>query len=117
MQNPIASLQQQRTKPVYTGWKIVATTSVIWALQSMLWMQGYGNVAVELRNRFDWSKTFLSIVYAVTRSLGAMIGPLQGRMLEHRGITTVMRVGAVLTMVGFLGLSQVDSRGEFVVVM
>ena len=117
MQSPIVSLRQRRTKPLYTGWRIVAITSVIWALQSMLWMQGYGNLAVELRNRFGWSKTFLSIVYAVTRSLGAVIGPLHGRMLEHRGITTVMRVGAVLTMMGFLGLSQIDERGEFVVVM
>jgi MFS family permease len=117
LQSPIVSLRKRRTKPIYTGWRIVAITSVIWALQSMLWMQGYGNLAVELRNRFGWSKTFLSIVYAVTRSLGAVIGPLHGRMLEHRGITTVMRVGAVLTMMGFLGLSQIDKRGEFVVVM
>ncbi len=117
MQSPIASLQEQRKRPVYTGWKIVATTSVLWALQSMLWVQGYGNLAVELRNRFDWSKTFLSIVYAATRALGALIGPLHGRAIERRGITTVMRVGAVLTMLGFVGLSQIDNRGEFVVVM
>ena len=37
---------------VFTGWKIVAAGALIWALQSMVWVQGYGNLAVELRNRF-----------------------------------------------------------------
>lgn len=95
----------------------MATGSVLWALQSMLWIQGYGNLAVELRNRFGWSKTFLSIVYAVTRGQGALIGPAQGRVIEYRGVTFVMRAGALITLVSFIALSQIQTRLQFVVVM
>ena len=40
---------------VYTGWRIVGANSVVWSLQSMIWVQGYGNMAVELRDQFGLS--------------------------------------------------------------
>ena len=102
---------------VFTGWKIVGTGGLIWALQSMVWVQGYGNLAVELRNRFGWSKTFFSLAFAATRTEGALLGPAQGNALVRYGTRRVMRVGAVIVAVGFLAISQIDSRTEFVVAM
>lgn len=99
------------------GWKVVGASSIVWALQSLVWVQGYGNLAVELRGRFGWSKTLFSVVFAATRAEGALIGPIQGRAIEQLGIKRVMRVGAVLTLVGFLGLSQVSGKLAFLVVM
>ena len=52
----------------YTGWRVVGANSVVWSLQSMIWVQGYGNMAVQLRDQFGWSKSFLSYVYAGTRA-------------------------------------------------
>lgn len=101
----------------FTGWRVVASGSLVWALQSMLWLQGYGNLAVELRGRFDWSKTLFSVVFATTRAQGALMGPAHGNALERFGITNVMRTGAAITAVGFVGLSQVQTRWQFVVAM
>ena len=67
------------SRRIFTGWKIVGTTSLVWALQSMVWVQGYGNLAVELRDRFGWSKTLFSVAFASTRAEGAIMGPAQGR--------------------------------------
>ena len=102
---------------VYTGWRIVGANSVVWSLQSMIWVQGYGNMAVELRDQFGWSKSFLSFVYAGTRAETAVFGPIQGRAIGTRGIKTVMRTGAVLGLVGFLAIAWADTRAEFVVAM
>jgi MFS family permease len=108
------------TKPkrrVYTGWRIVGANSVVWSLQSMIWVQGYGNMAVELRDQFGWSKSFLSFVYAGTRAETAIFGPIQGRAIGTQGIKKVMRMGAVMGMIGFLAIAWADTQAEFVVAM
>jgi len=113
----VTDVDTGRPRRVFTGWKIVAAGGLIWALQSMVWIQGYGNLAVELRNRFGWSKTFFSLVFAATRTEGALIGPAQGGALTRFGTRRVMRVGAVIVAIGFIAISQVDTRTEFVVTM
>ena len=107
----------RRGRRVFTGWKVVASSSVVWGLQSMLWMQGYGNLAVELRDQFGWSKSFLSFVYAGTRAETAVFGPIQGRAIGTQGIKKVMRAGAVLGLIGFLAIAWADTQAEFVVAM
>ena len=94
----------RRGRRVFTGWKVVASSSVVWGLQSMLWMQGYGNLAVELRDRFGWSKTLFSLAFAGTRTQAAVMGPFQGRAIERHGIRLVMRIGAVISAIGFVAL-------------
>lgn len=103
-----------RRRSLFTGWKVVAASSVVWGLQSMLWMQGYGNLAVELRDRFGWSKTLFAVAFGVSRAESALMGPTQGRLLETHGTTRIMRIGAVWSAVGFLVLSQVRSPSQFV---
>lgn len=102
---------------VYTGWRVVGANSVVWSLQSMIWVQGYGNMAVELRDQFGWSKSFLSFVYAGTRAETAIAGPIQGRAIGDLGIKKVMRAGAVLGMIGFLAIAWADTQAKFVVAM
>ena len=104
-------------KPIFMGWKVVGASSVVWALQSLVWVQGYGNLAVELRRQFGWSKTFFSVVFAATRAEIALMGPAQGKAIAQRGITTVMRVGAVFTFLGFLAVSQVSGTTAFFIAM
>ena len=107
----------QPKRRLYTGWRVVGANSVVWSLQSMIWVQGYGNMAVELRDQFGWSKSFLSFVYAGTRAETAVFGPVQGRAIGTLGIKKVMRAGAVLGLIGFLAISWADTRGEFVAAM
>ena len=102
---------------LFTGWRVVAASAALWALQSMLWMQLFGNLAVELRRQFGWSRTFLSLAFVAGRAETAVIGPAQGRALRRWGATRIMRTGAVLTLFGFLGLAAVQSRWHFIAAM
>ena len=97
----------------YTGWRVVGANSVVWSLQSMVWVQGFGNLAVELRDQFGWSKTFLSLVFGATRAEIAAIGPAQGRAIQRRGVKRIMRAGAIASAIGFVAVSLIDSRLEF----
>ena len=97
----------------YTGWRVVGANSVVWSLQSMVWVQGFGNLAVELRDQFGWSKTFLSLVFGATRAEIAAIGPAQGRAIQRRGVKHIMRAGAIASAIGFVAVSLIDSRLEF----
>jgi len=74
------------TRRRYTGWKVVGANSVVWSLQSMVWVQGFGNLAVELRDQFGWSKTFLSVVFGATRAETALIGPVHSLGVGLRGL-------------------------------
>ena len=104
-------------RPIFTGWKVVGASAALWALQSMLWMQGFGNLAVELRRNFDWSKTLFSTTFVATRAGAALIGPAQGAALSRWGTKTIMRFGAFFVLAGYVGLSLVHTRTHFFIAM
>lgn len=89
----------------------------MWGLQSMLWMQGFGNLAVELRANFGWSKTLFSSAFSATRSAIAFLGPAVGITIARFGTTRVLRGGSVLVLIGFVGLSQIQTVLHFFVAL
>ena len=101
----------------YTGWRVVGANSLVWSLQSMVWVQGFGNLAVELRDQFGWSKTFLSVVFGATRAEIALIGPPQGRAIQRRGVGPVMRAGALASVAGFVAVALVRTQVQFLLAM
>ena len=83
----------------------------------MLWMQGFGNLAVELRSQFGWSKTLFSAAFSGTRTGSAILGPLVGVTVARFGTKTVMRAGSFFILLGFVGLSQVNTQLHFFVAL
>jgi MFS family permease len=104
-------------KPLYTGWKIAGASAALWALQSMLWMQGFGNLAVELRRQFGWSKTLFSVAFVGTRTGGAMLGPMQGAALGRWGTKRIMRIGSVFVLIGYSGLALIETSTHFFIAL
>ncbi len=96
---------------------MVGASASLWALQSLLWMQGFGNIAVELRSEFGWSKTLFSSAFAVTRTGAAVIAPVQGAALRRFGTKSVMRFGSIFVLSGFVGMSLIETRLHFFIAM
>ncbi len=118
MTSPAGSaLSSSRSRPIYTGWKVVGASAAYWALQSMLWMQGFGNLAVELRGQFGWSKTLFSAAFSGTRTGSAVLGPAVGAAIARFGTKNVMRTGSVFVFLGFIGLSQLQTKLHFFIAM
>lgn len=113
--NPVAVVQN--TLREFYGWKVVAAGATIWACTAIVWTQGYSNLAVVLRDvdgEFGWSNGFIALVFSITRAEGALLGVPLGVALKRYNIGTIMRVGAVVQMIGFLALSQMQNRGTFI---
>jgi len=106
-----------RGRPVYTGWKVVGASAFFWALQSMLWMQGFGNIAVELRRQFGWSKTMFSAAFSGTRTGIGILGPVVGITINRYGTKWVMRAGSIFVLAGFVTLSQIQTQTHFVIAL
>ena len=83
----------------------------------MLWMQGFGNLAVELRGQFGWSKTMFSAAFSGTRTGNALLGPSVGVAISRFGTKNVIRAGSVLILLGFFGLSLVQTQFHFFLAM
>jgi len=113
----VAALSGLRHRPIYTGWKVVAASAALWALQSLLWMQGFGNLAVALRSQFGWSKTLFSVAFAGTRTGSALIGPAQGAAIGRWGTRRILRFGSIFVLGGFIGLALVETQVQFLVAL
>src|SRR5687768_8708999 len=97
-----------RARGVFFGWWIVAATAGIQLLQAGLMMQAYGAYVSVLRTDFGWSKTALSLGYALQ--------PVQGWLVDRFGPRLVMRVGMVMFGAGFILFSQIQSLSQFYIV-
>ena len=98
----------------FHGWRVSLAGSIIWALQSLVWSQGYGNIAVVLENQFGWSKTFLAFGASLRSAEAAILGVPLGIALKRYNIGHIMKVGAVAQTIGFLILSQVQNKAGFI---
>ncbi len=97
----------------FRGWKVVGAGALIQGIQSSLVLQALGSYLVVLERDFGWSKSLLSAVYSLNRAESALLGPLQGWLLDKYGPRRIARIGAVLVLIGFLGFSQVNSIWQF----
>lgn len=97
----------------FHGWKIVAAGAVIQAALSGLIMQSFTSYSVLLREEFGWSATMVSIAFALNRAESGLLGPAQGWAVDRWGPKAIMRLGAVVSFVGFLWFSRLDTAWEF----
>ena len=89
--------------------------SVIQGLQSAVFMHSLGAYIVEIENTYGWSKTALSGAFALNRAETALLGPVQGRLIERVGplmqalradyfgssaFASIMGVSSMIVMVG-----------------
>src|SRR3990172_7775122 len=100
---------------VFYGWWIVVSGFGIQFLSAGLLSQSYGAYVVLLREDFGWSKTALSAAYSMQQVESALLGPLQGWIIDRFGPRAVIRVGLVILGLGFMLLSQINSLGMFYV--
>jgi MFS family permease len=104
---------QARARGVFFGWWIVAASAGIQLLQAGLMMQAYGAYVAVLRADFGWSKTALSLGYALQPVQSGLLGPFQGWMVDRFGPRAVMRAGMLMFGGGFILFSRIDSLAQF----
>ncbi len=84
-------------------------------LQSALLMQAFGLYVAVMSEELGWSKTAMSGAAALQSVEGALLGPMLGWLIDRHGARSMIRLGIVGFGLGFIGLGQVQTIGQFYV--
>lgn len=97
-------------RSVFYGWWLVGIAVVLLTLMALSVFQGLGTFLVALQREFGWSRTVLSGAFSLSRAQGAVIGPLEGWLIDKVGNRRMILFGYLLMAFGFLMFSQVGNN-------
>ena len=97
----------------FHGWKIVGVSMFLLTLMSITSFQGVGTYLVALEMRFGWSRTALSGAFSLARVQGAIIGPVEGFLVDRFGNRTMIMIGFTAMGVGFLLVARTTELWHF----
>ena len=84
-------------------------------LMSTTVFQGVGTFFVALERNFGWTRTTLSGAFALSRAEGALLGPLEGFLVDRLGTRRMVVIGYFVMGLGFIFYSQIQSVWQFYV--
>ena len=84
-------------------------------LMSTTVFQGVGTFFVALERAFGWNRTTLSGAFALARAEGALLGPLEGFLVDRLGTRRMVIVGYLVMGLGFIFYSQIQTVLHFYV--
>ena len=93
---------------VFYGWWLVGLSSFMLTLMSLTVFQGLGIMLVALERRYGWSRTALSGAFSLARVEGAILGPIEGVLVDNIGTRRMVLIGYTMMGLGFIWLSQID---------
>lgn len=98
---------------LFYGWWIVAASAAVQMFQNAMVMQAFGGYMVLLQRDFGWSKTLLSGAASMQQLQNGATGPVVGWLLDRVGPRFVIRIGTLLTAIGFIMLSRIHGALGF----
>ena len=84
-------------------------------LMSLCVFRGTGTFLVTLERDFGWSRTQLSGAFSLARVEGALLGPIEGYLIDWLGNRRMILIGCTIMGIGFLMYSQIESLWQFYV--
>lgn len=100
-------------KRVFYGWRIVAAGAILQVFVAGLFLQSYGAYVVPIQRDTGWSRTMLSAGFSMVRTESAILGPIQGYLIDRFGPRWMMRIGVVFFGVGFILLGLMRESWQF----
>ena len=108
--------QRTRRGPdLFYGWYLVGISSFMLMLMSTTVFQGIGTFFVALERNFGWNRTTLSGAFALSRAEGALLGPVEGFLVDRLGTRRMVVIGYFVMGLGFIYYSQINSVWQFYV--
>ena len=101
------------TGDIFYGWWLVGVAAFLLTLMSLTVFQGIGTILVALERQFGWSRTALSGAFSLARVEGAILGPVEGFLVDRIGTRKMVLIGYILMGLGFIWLGQVKTLWEF----
>lgn len=103
-------------KKIFYGWWVVLATSLIHFWGSGTFFYGFTAFFNPLVDEFGWSYAATSFAASLRSVEGGIASPLVGFAADRLGARRLMLLGAILTGVGYLLFSRIDSLWSFYLV-
>lgn len=81
-------------------------------LMSLTVFRGVGIMLVSLERKFGWGRTELSGAFSLGRVEGAILGPIEGILVDRIGTRRMVFIGYILMGLGFIWLSRIEPLGD-----
>ena len=105
----------RKPRSAFYGWYLVGISSFMLMLMSTTVFQGVGTFLVALERTFGWNRTTLSGAFALSRVEGALLGPLEGFLVDRLGTRRMVIIGYLVMGIGFIFYSQIQTVWHFYV--
>ncbi|MCP4755664.1 MAG: MFS transporter [Proteobacteria bacterium] len=98
----------KKTK-IFYGWWIVLATNIICMLGFGTWLYAFGTFFEPMMVEFNWTRAQTSGAASFRSVEGGIAGPVVGWAVDKFGARNVIRVGAVISGLGFAAMPLVNS--------
>ena len=103
----------KRVHGVFYGWWLTGVALLVLTLTSLVVFQGLGVFLVALERQFGWSRAALSGAFSLGRAQGALMGPIEGFLIDRFGPRRMVLIGYTLMGTGFILFSFVQEIWHF----
>ena len=101
---------------LFYGWRMIAIGSALRILGGGLHLYGFTVFFLPLSRDLGLSRAATSLVFSLARAEGAVEGPLAGYLIDRYGPRPIMLTAVLLSGLGYMLLSTVDSYLSFLLV-
>ncbi len=105
----------QKAKGAFYGWRVVGAGTFLLTVMAVSVFQGLGLFLVALERQFGWSRTAMSGAFTLARGEGAVLGPVEGMVIDRFGSRGLVLIGYCIIGLGFILLSMIQSLWHFYV--
>jgi MFS family permease len=107
------AIRRSRKPGFYYGWVIVAGAWVMYMLNQAAFTWGFTVFVEPLAEEFGWSRTSITIAWAVSLTWGLLLGPWFGRCFDRYGSRSLIVVGGLFGGLGWLLIPTTHSYWAF----
>ena len=93
----------------YYGWVLALFGNLVIAVTTISSFQGTGFFLKAFEEQKKWSRTMISGASAFARAESALLGPVEGFLLEKFGVRRIMVIGNFIAAFGFVLMAYTDS--------
>ncbi len=110
-----AGSDAQKRPPIFYGWWIVVSSSLITLLTNGFVMLGFTALFEPIADEFGWSYTQISFAASLRGIEVGVMAPVVGVLVDHWGPRRLTVAGIILVGFGLFFLSRINSLGMFYV--